>query len=572
MNISKSQEDVFYRYKLPKLLTKIEGRGNGIKTVVVNMIEIARALKVHPAYSTKFFGFELGAQSRFEGDPPRAIVNGAHTAVTMQNLLSKFIDIFVLCPRCKLPEIKLSVEGEKIVIDCAACGVNSVLKTAHKLATFIIKYPPYVLDKDKKEKKKDKEGDDVAQAMADHNINDTSGAGMGIVSPQKIGSIGLEDELDAAEEAPEVGAKVKKEKKAKKEKKEKKKDSSESDSEEKDKPAKKKKAGRKEKEATEESPEEEKKEKKKKKSVKSDDSEKEVKKKKKEKDENAEESSSIKKEKKKKEKDENADESSEKKKKKKEKPENADELSEKKEKKKKEKVEEANGTEETKVKKKKKDEDSEKTKKKKKDKDEVEEEDDDASSAADPEDVPTPSMDAVKLLQQCISEARVANKKLLPEELAAELRRLCIARALSDEDKAKVLFRVLFAEAATKRSTIPQVVAAISPNLKLFIVQTDKAQAASSMSPSAVAGAGVRLLFSVLEELVVSVYPKLLPYVPHILSQLYDSEVIDEDAVMAWIDSPPQAARFISAEDSSRIKSTAQPFVVWLRSEDEDES
>lgn len=48
MNIRRDVEDKFYRYRMPLLETKIEGRGNGIKTVVPNMSDIARALSRPP--------------------------------------------------------------------------------------------------------------------------------------------------------------------------------------------------------------------------------------------------------------------------------------------------------------------------------------------------------------------------------------------------------------------------------------------------------------------------------------------------------------------------------------------
>jgi translation initiation factor 5 len=43
VNIPRQVDDTFYRYKMPRLLTKIEGRGNGIKTVLLNMSDIAAA-------------------------------------------------------------------------------------------------------------------------------------------------------------------------------------------------------------------------------------------------------------------------------------------------------------------------------------------------------------------------------------------------------------------------------------------------------------------------------------------------------------------------------------------------
>ncbi len=48
-----SDADPAYRYKMPRVMTKIEGRGNGIKTVVTNMSQIALALRRDPSLPTK---------------------------------------------------------------------------------------------------------------------------------------------------------------------------------------------------------------------------------------------------------------------------------------------------------------------------------------------------------------------------------------------------------------------------------------------------------------------------------------------------------------------------------------
>lgn len=141
VNIGGNSDDMNYRYKMPKMVTKIEGRGNGIKTVIVNMVDIAKALHVSPTYPTKFFGMELGAQSKFGADE-RAIVNGAHQQADLANLLNKFIAQFVLCPVCKYPEITLHVKRDVIRLDCAACGLNDKIKTTHALTQYIVKHPP----------------------------------------------------------------------------------------------------------------------------------------------------------------------------------------------------------------------------------------------------------------------------------------------------------------------------------------------------------------------------------------------------------------------------------------------
>ena len=57
-----------FRYKMPSLVCRIEGRGNGIRTCIVNLSDIATALNRPPDILTKYFGVELGAQSRYEND------------------------------------------------------------------------------------------------------------------------------------------------------------------------------------------------------------------------------------------------------------------------------------------------------------------------------------------------------------------------------------------------------------------------------------------------------------------------------------------------------------------------
>ena len=149
LNIGGSVADASYRYKMPPLQTKIEGRGNGIKTIIVNMIDVSKSLHIHPAYTTKYFGIELGAQTKYEKKfDGRSIINGAHSSNDLQKLLIKMIDIFILCPTCKLPELKYQFTSKSIMCSCDACGFSGELRTAHKLASFMVKNPPSLIDLD----------------------------------------------------------------------------------------------------------------------------------------------------------------------------------------------------------------------------------------------------------------------------------------------------------------------------------------------------------------------------------------------------------------------------------------
>ncbi|KND01426.1 translation initiation factor eIF5 [Spizellomyces punctatus DAOM BR117] len=159
INIRRDVSDKFYRYKMPRLISKIEGKGNGIKTVIPNMSDIAKSLSRPPTYTTKFFGCELGAQVKCDEKNDRYIVNGAHDAEKLQKLLDGFIDKFVLCPSCKNPETDLILTKDDFIMrDCKACGANLPVDMRHKLTTFIVKNPPAQPKKIKKAKNGTTEG------------------------------------------------------------------------------------------------------------------------------------------------------------------------------------------------------------------------------------------------------------------------------------------------------------------------------------------------------------------------------------------------------------------------------
>lgn len=143
INIRRDVKDLYYRYKMPRLISKIEGKGNGIKTVVSNMVDIAKALNRPPVYVTKFFGSEVGSLTVCDEKAARYIVNGAHEAEKLQNVLDGFISKFVLCPGCENPETDLSVSKDGTIWrNCKACGHRATVDMAHKLCTYIQKNPP----------------------------------------------------------------------------------------------------------------------------------------------------------------------------------------------------------------------------------------------------------------------------------------------------------------------------------------------------------------------------------------------------------------------------------------------
>tara|TARA_B100000575_G_scaffold294576_1_gene311675 strand:+ start:5281 stop:5778 length:498 start_codon:yes stop_codon:yes gene_type:complete len=135
-----TNDDPSFRYKMPRITVKYEGRGNGKKTCLTNLKDVAESLHRTPDEIIKFMGIDIGAQSKYIEKEQCHILNGHHIISDINNSLNKYIDIFVICPKCNLPEIpKYKVKNKTIKMKCLACGNRYTLdSTDHKLCSFII--------------------------------------------------------------------------------------------------------------------------------------------------------------------------------------------------------------------------------------------------------------------------------------------------------------------------------------------------------------------------------------------------------------------------------------------------
>jgi len=154
INIGLDKTDGSFRYKRPKIQGKIEGRGNGIKTVLTNIGEISLLLHRDVDEIVKFYGFELGTQTKQKHE--HFIINGAHNDSCLEELLEKYVEKFVLCPVCHLPETDYSIKVKSGLVrhKCKACSFKGdLIDPTHKLCKFIITKKK-LKDGDKKSRKK----------------------------------------------------------------------------------------------------------------------------------------------------------------------------------------------------------------------------------------------------------------------------------------------------------------------------------------------------------------------------------------------------------------------------------
>jgi len=134
------------RYKTRQLQVQVVGKSKMIKTVLSNVLDVAKDMQVPPSYIGTFMGYESAAQAKWDAAKPerqQAYISGEHDAKDLSRIMVQFVTEVVLCPVCGLPEILINFEGKKVVGKCRACGGNSELPISNeKFKRYVINHPP----------------------------------------------------------------------------------------------------------------------------------------------------------------------------------------------------------------------------------------------------------------------------------------------------------------------------------------------------------------------------------------------------------------------------------------------
>ena len=63
---------------------------------------------------------------------------------------------------------------------------------------------------------------------------------------------------------------------------------------------------------------------------------------------------------------------------------------------------------------------------------------------------------------------------------------------------------------------------------------------------------------------------RLLPRLPIILQALYDADVLEEEAILKWASSPPEAS-WVTKDVAIAARKAAKPFADWLQNAESEE-
>ncbi|MFX1532944.1 MAG: translation initiation factor IF-2 subunit beta [Promethearchaeota archaeon] len=108
--------------KLPKL--DIHREGNS--TIIRNFSDITAAMNREPNQVLTFLCPELGTQAKMDGK--RAIFRCQLDKTDIEQKLELYIDKFIKCENCELPDTQLIKKKKSTVLKCDACGHTKEVK------------------------------------------------------------------------------------------------------------------------------------------------------------------------------------------------------------------------------------------------------------------------------------------------------------------------------------------------------------------------------------------------------------------------------------------------------------
>jgi len=110
------------RLELPRLSVSMIG----MRTIVHNFREMAGALNRDPQHLLKFLTREMATAATMHES--RALFQGKFSQETLGRLIQRYMESFVICPVCRLPDTKIVKEKRLSFLVCEACGAKSSVR------------------------------------------------------------------------------------------------------------------------------------------------------------------------------------------------------------------------------------------------------------------------------------------------------------------------------------------------------------------------------------------------------------------------------------------------------------
>lgn len=110
------------RFEMPKPQSSISGN----RTILYNSKEISDRLRRDREHLLKFLSGELATAGTIDG--AQVIFQGKFDNKTIERLVERYTQEFVLCPICHQPDTRIIREERLYFLVCDACGARSSLR------------------------------------------------------------------------------------------------------------------------------------------------------------------------------------------------------------------------------------------------------------------------------------------------------------------------------------------------------------------------------------------------------------------------------------------------------------
>lgn len=110
------------RLEMPRLFVSMVG----MRTTISNFKEVSGTLDRDPQHIIKFLTREMATAATYHDG--RAIFQGKFPRDTFERLLTRYMEVFVICPVCKRPDTRIVKEKRLSFIVCNACGAKASVK------------------------------------------------------------------------------------------------------------------------------------------------------------------------------------------------------------------------------------------------------------------------------------------------------------------------------------------------------------------------------------------------------------------------------------------------------------
>ena len=110
------------RFKVPNVQLMVQGN----RSLWQNFQDIINVLNRPGREVLKFISGQLGTAGNMEGGI--AIFNGKFTPEAVNDLLTRYIDAYVICPVCSRPDTEIKNVEKQYRLECSACGASTAIR------------------------------------------------------------------------------------------------------------------------------------------------------------------------------------------------------------------------------------------------------------------------------------------------------------------------------------------------------------------------------------------------------------------------------------------------------------